>query len=125
VYPPETGETVYKIGRTTGVTKGTVNELRSTKNLKSWEVQGKNQSRYPTAQVWTILSKSKEKLFCEPGDSGSAVFTLGGNFKGLLVGGFCELNQDVAYFISGCDIFEDIKEITGADEVDLLQKYDK
>jgi hypothetical protein len=125
VYPPETGETVYKIGRTTGVTKGTVNELQSTKNLKGWEVQGKNQFRYRTAQVWTILSKPKEKLFCEPGDSGSAIFTLGGNFKGLLVGGFCELNQDVAYFISGCDIFEDIKEITGADEVDLLQKYDK
>lgn len=118
---PTIGEKVYKVGRTSGLTGGTISAIRRTQHLKGWQVEENGELEYKTGYVWTIASGTEGKPFGEPGDSGSAIYNQSCQFKGLLLGG-SELNElgGTAYFISADDCFRDIKEIMGADDVTLL-----
>ena len=60
------------------------------------------------------------EYFSDRGDSGSAVFTERGEFIGILHAGV-EPERDIGYTTSAQDLVEDIKDITGAIEVTMLE----
>lgn len=57
-------------------------------------------------------------LFAEPGDSGSLVFNPDGIVVGMLVAGATRI--DAVFFQHILDVFEDIKDVTGAVDVRLM-----
>lgn len=126
---PTPGEEVFKIGRTTGITGGFINSVVSTK-LRGWKPVGNGEIHYETGELWAIVRRHSVKerksaaspntQFSAGGDSGSAIFNREGEFKGLLLGAGTLL-MDLTYFISADELFTDIKLLTGADDVSLLQ----
>jgi hypothetical protein len=127
---PVGDELVFKIGRTTGPTAGFINSIRRI-TLQGWQPGDDGIPEYDIGQAWIVASTTRGSVrqsdrvfhppFCDRGDSGSAIFNQSGEFKGLLIGGTTDRIVDDNFFISADDLFEDIKEFTGADEVKLIE----
>jgi hypothetical protein len=116
---------VYKVGRRSNQTSGFVNPVQSTQ-LLAWEDQGGTPT-YGVGAAWTVMNRQKDDegergsvYFSDKGDSGSAVFTAHGEFVGLLHAGV-EPGRETSYITSAQDLVEDIKHITGAIEVTMLE----
>ena len=112
--PPQLGETVFKVGRTTGGTCGHYTAINGTefKAPVSGEIG-----------VWREIKSQDHTIvfgyldFAKPGDSGAFILDDSGNMMGLLLGGstaFKTMN-----FLAVNDLFEDIKSRTGAIKVRL------
>lgn len=106
---------VYKAGRSTGYTKGTYSDLES-------------------AHVATVIKDGKEvikvtkehcitgdngKYFSLPGDSGSLVFNRRGEVLGLLFAG--SEQRPISYFTHVTNLFADIKKVTCATDVRIVE----
>jgi hypothetical protein len=116
---------VYKIGRRSNQTYGFVNPVQSTQ-LLAWEDRHGTLT-YGVGAAWTVMSGQKDdegelgcEYFSDKGDSGSAVFTAHGEFVGLLHARV-EPGREISYIASAQDLVEDIKHITGAIEVTMLE----
>jgi hypothetical protein len=104
---------LFKLGRRTGFTAGTLNGVREADvhrrrktDQGDWEsVKGKSLVVVPKSCV----------IFGDPGDSGSFVVDGDGQFAGLYCGG--DGQRGTGLFIEATDLFDDIKLITGASDV--------
>ncbi|OJJ30326.1 hypothetical protein ASPWEDRAFT_32515 [Aspergillus wentii DTO 134E9] len=67
------------------------------------------------------VTSATKGTFAELGDSGSFVFTEGGRVVGLFMGGGGVERKDVFYFSYIEDVFDDIRAVTGAQEIVLFQ----
>jgi hypothetical protein len=122
------GQAVFKIGRRSNLTYGFVNPAKSTQ-LLAWVIRN-GTPRYEVGYAWAVMDRKVDDdegkdgrgsgYFSDKGDSGSAVFTKAGEFVGLLYGGV-EPGRQVSYIMSAEDLVEDIKYITGATEVTMLE----
>jgi hypothetical protein len=119
---PAPAQKVYKIGRRSNQTCGVVNPVQSTQ-LLAWEDRDGTLT-YAVGAAWTVMNRQNDELsnryFSGKGDSGSAVFTQHGEFVGLLYAR-AEPERQTSYITSAQDLVEDIKHITGAIEVTMLQ----
>jgi hypothetical protein len=77
--------------------------------------------------AWLVMNRQKDgegergsEYFSDRSDSGSAVSTERGEFVGLLHAGV-EPERYISYITSAQDLVEDIKDITGAIEVTMLE----
>jgi hypothetical protein len=116
---------VYKVGRRSNQTSGFVNPVQST-HLLAWEDQHGTPA-YGVGAAWAVMNRQKDdegergsEYFSDRGDSGSAVFTAHGEFVGFLHAGV-EPGRETSYITSAQDLVEDIKHITGAIEVTMLE----
>jgi hypothetical protein len=116
---------VYKIGRRSNRTHGFVNPVQVTQ-LLAWEDRHGTLA-YGVGSAWAVMNRRKDdegergsEYFSDKGDSGSAVFTVDGEFVGLLHAGV-EPRREISYITSAQDLVEDIKHITGAIEVTMLE----
>ena len=108
---PGLGETVYKLGRTTGLTEGVVNAV----SLDSMQIAWKSRSR-PKKYLFNNMvevkwSEDKTKPFSNPGDSGAMVFRKGddGKLYGIalvVAGAYVKTVGPVTY----CATLKDIKD---------------
>lgn len=107
---------MFKSGRSTGVTEAVFNGLRSVEldRLKSEKGPG-----YELRIKWTTKISFMDEPFAEPGDSGSWIYAMDGSVFGLLTGG--DERQGTTYVCRMKDVFDDIKDITGAVEVRTAQ----
>ncbi|KAJ5195372.1 uncharacterized protein N7498_008810 [Penicillium cinerascens] len=105
---------VRKSGRSTWITAGKCNELLTYtfKHEQSPGVLGG--PRETVTHEWTIKSTNNQP-FAEHGDSGAFVYGAQGQVVGILFGGIPTL--DVAFMSDIRDVFKDIKEVTGAEDV--------
>jgi hypothetical protein len=108
------GLKLYKSGRSTGMTASAYHGLESVKldRLKSKKCAG-----YDLVITWvnTIPTSEDSYSFAEGGDSGSWITRVDGKVLGILAGGDERLGT--TYFCRINDVFDDIKDITGAAEV--------
>ncbi|MCJ1312894.1 hypothetical protein MMC25_006570 [Agyrium rufum] len=110
-------ETVFKIGRSSGITMGVFESWRECA-LKSWRYEGENWVQSTTRECNVTTQATVDGFaFGAGGDSGAAVLTPDGRWVGLYFGG-CE-ERKVGYFTPAMDVIKDIKRITGATHVDL------
>jgi hypothetical protein len=97
------GKFVIKKGRSTDVTMGTLNVLRS---MFFDNIRGKK----VTFEGWHIAPESHDHVFSRPGDSGSWVLDMRGNWIGMIIaeidGGALMLTVD--------KLIPDIERMTGA-----------
>jgi hypothetical protein len=92
---------VGKSGRSTGVTWGTANEVKSVTRIFSSEMVSKE---------WCVLS-SISNPFSEPGDSGSVIFDLKGRIGGIMSSGVGLTNSvDTTYATPMDWLLSDINE---------------
>ena len=75
------GESVYKVGRTTGFTEGVLDVT----NVPQYSVQLPNGRVYVFRDVAAVKNKNR-RPFSRPGDSGSIVYTSGGQAIGTVLG---------------------------------------
>lgn len=61
---------------------------------------------------------TSDGTFAEPGDSGAFLFDRLGQVVGILIGGF--KRKETVYFTPIENIFDDIKEVTGAIDVQIV-----
>ncbi|KAM5476120.1 hypothetical protein MauCBS54593_000803 [Microsporum audouinii] len=124
----DTNIPVFKLGRSTGFTKGMINGIETT-TLLSWTLGGPS-GDMPTqkcGQDWVIAPSHEDGSsargdFSARGDSGAFVLDKYGRFIGLLLSG--NLHCSISYMTSASDLFQDIKEITGASNVRIHQAED-
>lgn len=102
------GDRVFKIGRRTGFTGGTVNGIRLA-DLRGWLTNSQGQREYVQGTASVILPW-KCDTFGDPGESGSFVMDHEARFIGLHVGG--DHDRNIGLVIEAQDLFEDIKEVT-------------
>ena len=115
---------VFKIGRSSGETHGFVNRILTTK-LWNYRMQGNtiiyevgNALAVSRSPVYTIADRGSP-FFSEEGDSGSVVFNKESQVVGLLFGG--NSIDCISYIMPVDDMFQDIKNITGAVAVEVLE----
>ncbi|OAP54049.1 hypothetical protein AYL99_11583 [Fonsecaea erecta] len=123
--PPMTEEPVFKIGRTTGFTKGKINPAKSfVKVLEApytrvWPAEpGTEHQQIPElsrASAVCVVTAEKDRKFAGPGDSGAVVFNTRGEMKGLVVAG--NSDHTVTYMTPSNVLVNDIKKMTGAKDV--------
>ena len=107
---------LYKIGRSSGFTKGEYGPLEQVHIYRSRDPQGNPVS---VATLEHSISYPPTSPFCLLGDSGSFIFENSGGVVGLLFG--ASERKDTAYFTHITDLFDDIKEVTGAIEVRIAK----
>lgn len=112
---PEELQTLIKSGRSTRVTEGIYGGLRP---IRITNERGPNGEEFTLETEEHSVTPSDGGPFAEPGDSGSLVFNSGGDVVGILVAGGMRVN--VAYFQHIKDVFEDIKDVTGAMDIRLM-----
>jgi hypothetical protein len=108
------GLDLCKSGRSTSMTTSVYNGLESVKldRLESKEGPG-----FHLVITWVskIATPEGPFSFAEPGDSGALITRMDGKVLGILTGG--DERQGTTYFCRINDVFDDIKDITGAVEV--------
>ncbi|DAA74801.1 TPA_exp: Uncharacterized protein A8136_2219 [Trichophyton benhamiae CBS 112371] len=114
---------VFKIGRSTGFTRGIVNGLETTK-LRSWTFGGPSGDT-PIQKCgieWSIVPDNSKDSFSARGDSGAFVLDDNAHMVGLVFAGntYCT----TTYMTPVAAIFEDIKKITGACGVRVFDDMD-
>jgi hypothetical protein len=87
------GETIYKVGRTTDLTQGTLDLV----GLQRQAIQLPDGRLYIYTDVMTV-ERMGSKAFSEPGDSGALVYTADGRAIGFVIGG-----TDQTTFVSPID----------------------
>ncbi|OAP54028.1 hypothetical protein AYL99_11788 [Fonsecaea erecta] len=122
---PLGGETVYKVGRTTGFTTGIVNPAPTfihkleAPSTRVWPGEPGSQNpqspELSRASVVGVIPINVDGKFLGPGDPGAVVFDADGIMKGLIVAG-C-YHHRVAYITPSPDLLKDIKMMTGAKEI--------
>ncbi|GBF66701.1 hypothetical protein TMEN_9421 [Trichophyton mentagrophytes] len=105
---------VCKIGRSTGFSEGVLGEIRKA-DIQCWFRDANDNWDKTRGLAYLVYPKAPRLTFGEPGDSGSFVFSPQGSFIGLYMGGDREAGTGL--FIEAGDLFEDIKQVTGALEV--------
>ena len=108
---------LFKSGRSTQFTEGKYSELRQVVIVKGLDPHGR-EAPFPTFQH-SIASFKNMTAFAYPGDYGSFVYTRIGEVVGLLVRGWERMNFTV--FQPIFDVFEDIKRVTGATDVRIME----
>ncbi|KAJ5854876.1 hypothetical protein N7534_007419 [Penicillium rubens] len=105
---------LYKSGRSTGMTTSAYHGLES---VKLDRLKSKKGAGYDLVITWinTIATSDDSYSFAEGGDSGSWITRVDGKVFGILAGGDERLGT--TYFCRINDVFDDIKDITGAAEV--------
>ncbi|KAJ5180240.1 hypothetical protein N7492_003450 [Penicillium capsulatum] len=119
-YDGEIGERLFKpgmelskSGRSTKFTTAVYNGLRSAEITRLASKRGTGSM---VEICWSTKVAPKNKEFAERGDSGSWIFDPDqGSVLGMLTGG--NVGQDTTYVCLTEDIFDDIKDITGAIDV--------
>lgn len=108
------GSKLYKSGRSTSMTASVYHGLES---VKLDRLQSKKGLGYHLVITWVYkIATSENSLpFAEHGDSGAWITRVDGKVFGILTGG--DERQDTTYFCRINDVFDDIKDITGAVEV--------
>lgn len=101
-------------GRSSGLSRGKYNKLW-TSHINIKVVEGKNISIETLEH--SIVHSQAGQSFSREGDSGAFVHTFSERFVGLLFGGSPSLN--ISYFTHVKDLFADIRDLTGAEEVRL------
>ncbi|OQE40055.1 hypothetical protein PENCOP_c006G07811 [Penicillium coprophilum] len=108
------GATIHKSGRSTSMTASLYHGLESVQldRLKSDKGPG-----YNFSIIWIYKTATPEDSFsfAEPGDSGAWMTRMDGKVLGILTG--ADERQSTHYFCRISDVFDDIKDITGAVEV--------
>jgi hypothetical protein len=117
---PCPGDILYKKGRTTGITKGQVNAVMTmfSDALKCWG--GAESMESPRA--YGIFPVETDPPFGIAGDSGSAVFDIFGNYKGMFIGGetqfvgvgLAQRPTSIGYIMPQSAMLSDILAKTGA-----------
>lgn len=100
-------EILWKMGRVTGITKGTY------ANLDICNVGG------GASATWEHAVILPRDIFARAGDSGSLLFNGSGDVRGIIFSG--SRNCDVAYFTSTRDLLEDIRHIVGLRDIDEIR----
>ncbi|KAG5205242.1 hypothetical protein GTR04_3869 [Trichophyton interdigitale] len=107
------GDRVFKVGRKTGFTGGTVNDIRLS-DLQGWVTNAQGQREYVQGTA-TVILPWKCDTFGDPGESGSFVMDHETRFIGLHVGG--DRDRNIGLVIEAQSLFEDIKEVTKCRDV--------
>ncbi|EZF26665.1 hypothetical protein H103_01209 [Trichophyton rubrum CBS 288.86] len=107
------GDRVFKVGRKTGFTGGTVNGIRLS-DLQGWVINAQGQREYVQGTA-TVILPWKCDTFGDPEDSGSFVMNNEAKFIGLYVGG--DRDRNIGLVIETQGLFEDIKEVTKCRDV--------
>ena len=94
-----------------GFTRGDYNCLIQAKITKELNQKGE----IVTKVTHEHMISSSHGVFGEPGDSGAFVFDKYGGVIGMVLGGF--ERKDTIYFAHIDNIFDDIKRVTGAEDV--------
>lgn len=99
---------MLKIGRTTGVTHGRINTLRSF-------IAFPGTVRRKVLKAWTVVSGNQSTAVCLPGDSGSFVIDEDSAVVGMLWGlrWVGRNTVDFAYLTPFHEITRHIEEVTG------------
>jgi hypothetical protein len=112
------GEFLFKVGRSTRVTFGCFQNIANSSTIHSWVQTEKGGW---VEEVGTECCVHGPRMmadsFGDPGDSGSFVFNSFGYLVGLYFGG--NSATGVGYFTPVKDLFEHIKQLTGAVDVTL------
>lgn len=103
---------VFKLGRSTGWTWGTLSGLRSA-SITTADEHGKENKIVTMENV--VTGRKHGAPFSERGDSGSFVFDANLAVVGMVFAG--DSNYGNAYIIPCAELFEDIKRQTGAQDV--------
>ncbi len=98
----EPGEMLIKAGRTSGLTRGVISELRG--SLKFNDVPGE------TFRAYEVIPVGGEK-WAEPGDSGALALDRSGSWVGLVFGG--DVTRGSGFVIPTDVIVRDIESRTG------------
>jgi hypothetical protein len=114
--PAEPAEMLFKLGRASGLSSAPYSGLDTCK-IASRVSNG--QTVYLETWEHTFThGRGSGKFVCRPGDSGSLVFNKDKKVVGLFFGG--SDTQDVGYFTSTRDLFDDIKRSIGVTKIRLL-----
>ncbi|KAJ5471079.1 hypothetical protein N7530_008436 [Penicillium desertorum] len=108
------GLKLYKSGRSTGMTASAYNGLES---VRLDRLESRKGAGYHLVITWVnqIATSENSYPFAEGGDSGSWITRVDGKVFGMLAGG--DERMGTTYFCRINDVFDDIKDITGAAEV--------
>lgn len=112
----EGGTDLFKIGRTTDATWGRYNGIKAI-SLVDWR-NGPNEARRIYSNDHSVVGGSVGPEFAKGGDSGSFVFDKFGGVVGLLLA--ANDGTNTSFFTTLDDVFADIRQITGANDVRLL-----
>lgn len=113
------GLKLRKSGRSTGSTASVFNELQSVELLRLNSRKGPG---YQLTISWVTKIPKMDYSFAEPGDSGSWIYSAGGAVLGMLTGG--DERQETISLCRMQDIFNDIKDLTGAADVQIAPPPD-
>ncbi|KAM5474817.1 hypothetical protein MferCBS49748_000224 [Microsporum ferrugineum] len=105
---------VFKTGRTTGFTAGTVNGIKLS-DLQGWTTNAQGEREFIRGTAVVVSPFDCNIPFGAPGDSGSFVMNREGKFVGLYVGG--DYKNNISLFIEAQCLFEDIKRVTNCRDV--------
>ncbi|MCJ1431138.1 hypothetical protein MMC27_000489 [Xylographa pallens] len=116
--PPTAGAPLFKFGRSTDFTMGAYNGVGECL-VKSWKrgTDGKLVQTIGHDHMVVSGPVHDRSHFSSSGDSGAFVMDEHGALIGLLFGG--NPSTQVSFFTSAVDLFEDIKFMTGAVDVDM------
>ncbi|KAL3450776.1 hypothetical protein BJX65DRAFT_304931 [Aspergillus insuetus] len=116
ITPVEPGATLMKYGRASGVLSAPYSGL-ATCSVASRVSNGQTVFLDTWEHTFTY-GKESGKFVCREGDSGSLVFNKDKKGVGLMFGG--SKTQDLGYFTSTHDLFDDIKRSLGVTKIRLL-----
>lgn len=112
---PEASTALYKLGRSTEITRGSFSGLKSAHlNIPD----GRGGVHIEPTFEYSVTSPSPY-LFSDPGDSGALVFDYDSNCIGMIFAG--NPISRVSYITLLPDLFTDIKTITGAFDVRIAE----
>lgn len=106
---------LFKVGRTTGFTKGCLNGEKLA-DIQSWYRNKDGQMDKIRSKAY-LITPYRDGIYGDPGDYGSFVFNGSGEFAGLYVGG--DSYQSTGLMIAASDLFSDIQDITGAKSISI------
>lgn len=114
---PRMDEHLFKLGRTTGFTRGMYNGIPEV-TLEDWREEDPGHKREIARRDHLVIGTAFEEFpFSDQGDSGAFILDRTGKLIGLLLGGNDHTSGTRFTLIS--NVFEDIKKVTGCAEVRL------
>lgn len=99
----ELGQMLIKAGRTSGLTRGVVHELRGSFRFNDVPDQ--------TFRAYEVMPVGGKHNWAEPGDSGALAFDRAGSWVGLVFGG--HVDRGSGYVIPSDVVIRDIESRTG------------
>lgn len=120
---PDDGAQVFKLGQTTGWTRGQYSTLQAAHIIQPPKDHDDEHGKPTSTTTYTVIT-TKHTItghkrcifFSSPGDSGALVFDNKLRVNGLLIGGN-QTHHAVSYITLVSDLFKDIKRKTGAVDV--------